>query len=295
MRVALILMAAAFPAAACTAVDGDRITGRDLARADARFEAVPADYVAGFSPAPGIQRTIEVRELMRIAGAHALELEGYRPLCFERRSEALTEPRLKAALEPLLPPNAALAIMDFSRGLVPVGDLKFAWSDLGRPSSSDPLAPVLWRGRVIYGSGGSVPVWAKVSVLVEETWVETVRTIPAGQPIAAADVTVRHEKRFPFGTPPISSIEAAAGKSATRALPKGQILTANLLTAAPDIIRGDAVTVEVASGAVRLRFAAKALNSGRVKDFVLIESDAGRKLRAQVQNKGEVLIDAERK
>jgi flagella basal body P-ring formation protein FlgA len=191
-----------------------------------------------------------------------------------------------------LPPDATLEIVDLSRNALPPGELRFSVGDLARPPVNDPSGPVLWRGRVTYGSSSSVLIWAKVRVLAKETWVEAARPIPAGRLIEAADLTVREEQRFPFAAPPLRDPQAAIGKAASRALAQGHVLTASLLVAAHDVRSGDAVDVEVASRGVRLRFPARALSSGRVDDFILIGLDSGRKVRAMVREKGRVRIDA---
>jgi flagella basal body P-ring formation protein FlgA len=285
---------AAVAAAGCTSVDGDRILGSDLARADQRFARVRGDFVAAFAPLPGVQRVFEVRDLGRIARMHGLDVDELRPLCFERRSEVLSEARLRESLVPLLPASATLEILDHSRHALPIGELKFAARDLGHPPASHPTAPVLWRGRLVYGANSSVLVWAKVRVTAKEKWVATARALPAGRPIEAADLVVLEEERFPFASPPIREMDAVIGKAAARMLPQGQVLSSALLASPQDVRSGDLVDVEVASGGVRLRFEGRAFSSGRVHDTVLVGLETGRKVKAMVREKGKVVIDAAR-
>jgi flagella basal body P-ring formation protein FlgA len=294
MRILLALCTAAVAAAGCTSLDGDRILGSDLGRADQRLTGLPAGFVAGFAPLPGVQRVFEARDLVRIARAHGLSVDELGPLCFERKSEPLTEGRLREALLPLLPANATLEILDYSRHSLPVGELKFGASDLGRPPANQPAGPVLWRGRLVYGTNSSVVVWAKVRVVAKEKWVATARAIPAGREIEAADVVVLEEERFPFLSPPVREMDAVIGKAAARMLPQGQVLTTALLGAPHDVRSGDIVEVEVASGGVRLRLEARVFSSGRVDDVVLVGLETGRKVKAMVRGKGKVVIDAAR-
>src|SRR5207253_1266666 len=82
-----------------------------------------------------------------------------------------------------------IEVLDFSRYPVPSGQVEFPKSGLGKPSQAAPEAPVLWRGRLIYDKGRSVPIWAKVRILVETRVITATVDIERGQIIRAGDVT----------------------------------------------------------------------------------------------------------
>jgi hypothetical protein len=83
-------------------------------------------------------------------------------------------------MRPLLPPNATLEIVDFSRNALPPGELRFAASDLARPPANRPVGSrAVARPRHLRTSS-SVLVWAKVRVLAKETWVEAARADSRG-------------------------------------------------------------------------------------------------------------------
>jgi flagella basal body P-ring formation protein FlgA len=281
-------------AAACTSVDGDRILGGDLARADTRFAVLPPELFAGFSPVPGSIRVLEVRLLGSISRQHGIPEEGLAELCFERPAEPLSEALLRPALERVLDAGTKLEIIEFSRYPVAKGKLVFSISDLIRPPAALADAPVIWRGHLKYGSGSSAAVWVKVRVLKLESWLETATAIPAHKNIQADQIAAKAGWRFPFAVPPITDVERVVGKQATRSLSPGQIIVPAMLAPPNEIERGDTVDVEVASGGVTLRFTAQAETAGRKGDTVVVfQVDTGRRFRTQVQEKGKVLISAD--
>ena len=83
MRKVLLLLVLIGCAAACTAVDGDHILGSDLARADARYAALPAGLTVGFPPIPGRQRVLDVAFLSALARRYEIDAEGLLGRVFE--------------------------------------------------------------------------------------------------------------------------------------------------------------------------------------------------------------------
>ena len=294
MRLRILFLVLPGCALACTAVDGDRIAGSDLARADARFAALAADLTVGFPALPGRQRTLEVPFLSTLAGRHGISAEGLAPLCFERPTELLSEARLRPVLERALGAGTKVEIVEFSEYAVPKGELEFSFADLVRPSSAAGNRTVIWRGRIRYGPHSSVPVWAKVRVLRFETWLEAAKAIPARKPIEPEQIVKKSGWRFPFATPALADPAAVRGKQASRSLAPGQLIVPALLVAANEIERGDAVDVEVASGGVSLRFAGRAETGGhRGEILVVTAADTGKRHRARIEEKGKVVISAD--
>lgn len=126
-----------------------------------------------------------------------------------------------------------------------------------------------------------------------EPVVVTIRAIPRGQVITAADVRVEPStgKRFRDNESPLPSIEQALGQEAGRSLREGQVLTdANCI---PPIMvkRGDTVDVIAGGGGVRVRMRAIAKRDGRLGDTVDVETVGDkRKLSARVTNHGTLAI-----
>ncbi|MGI8743257.1 MAG: flagella basal body P-ring formation protein FlgA [Bryobacteraceae bacterium] len=152
MRFALIFVSAlVMRAADCIPISGDHILGRDLASANPALASLPPDQVISFAPAPGIQRVLSSRELERIAGVRIASI------CFERSVEPLDPDQMRTAMAAALDISKdQIEILDYSRFRVPKGQMEFARAAL-QPSG-------LWNGRLGYGQGRSMPVWAKVKV-----------------------------------------------------------------------------------------------------------------------------------
>jgi flagella basal body P-ring formation protein FlgA len=206
----------------------------------------------------------------------------------------LDEPRMRAALERVLPPDTRVAIHDFSRHSVPHGELVFTMAGLGRPSAKDPDSPVVWRGRLKYGARSSVPVWAKVRLARLETWIETTSRLEARKAIAADQVALKTGWRFPLGESTIRNLDEVIGMLPARSLPAGQILLAPLLHKPYVVSSGDSIEVEVMSGPVHIRFAARAATNARNDETVLIVMpESGKRLQARVRGKGKVSIDVD--
>jgi flagella basal body P-ring formation protein FlgA len=202
-------------------------------------------------------------------------------VCFERAAESLTAEKLLPALQASLP-GALIEILDFSRYAVPAGTLEF---------KRDGLTPAgFWRGRVVY-EGRSAPVWAKVRVTWEQTWVEAIETLAPGRVIEAAQLTIRKEQRAPFGAPIADSVEQIIGRKTARTIRAGEPIFVSMMIAPFDVDKGDKVTVEVASGEARLSFEAVAESGGRAGGTVLIKNpENGRRFQARVDGKGKVSI-----
>jgi hypothetical protein len=157
MRRFLIFVIAA-RAFACQIVEGDRILGKDLAAASGSFAAIDSELAIGAAPLAGVTRVLHASDLAKIAGENGIILEApASELCFQRATELLTSEKLMPALKSALEDEAAtIEILEFSRFQVPRGRLEFTRAGFSQNG--------FWRGRMVYGDGRTVPVWAKVRV-----------------------------------------------------------------------------------------------------------------------------------
>ena len=223
-RAALGSLLLALPAWGCVGLEGDRILGRDLAAADAAFASLAPTIEIGLAPLAGAKRVMKSTELAAWADRQGIAREALPAVvCFERIAHALTVEQLAPLLQASLGTGERVVeILDYSRARIPQGRLEFPLHG---------LAPTgLWRGRVVYAAGKSVPVWVKIRM-------------PATQTVGAA------------------------------------------------VRRGEAVTVEVRSGAARLSFAAQAESAGRAGDSVMIRNpQTGRLFSAKVEATGKVVL-----
>ncbi len=287
----MVVLLTARCALACTVVEGDRITGADLARADAAYSALPADAFVALAPNPGVQRSMDAGSLAAVGRRYGVTAAAG-PVCFERRAIALTKERLQPVLEAALGKDIRLEILEFSRYAVPPGDIEFVDRELARPRAGHEEEPVVWRGRVRYGPR-SMTIWAKVRVLKFERWIEAVSGIRAHTAITAQQVAVKSGWRFPFEHAPLTDANELEGKQAARTIAAGQAIVPAMLEAPLEVEHGDTVEIEVVSAGVSLRLPGRAETSGRRNDRVLVTSQAGKRLRAEVIAKGKVIIHAD--
>jgi flagella basal body P-ring formation protein FlgA len=284
MRLALLLLAAG-RAFACYAVDGDWIKGRDLAAASGAFAALDPEQIIAPTPLPGVPRVFDTAELTRLARRNAMQTpELITAVCFEQATEPLSAEALVPALRTALGmEEARIEILDFSRAGVPRGRLQFARAGL--------TSAGLWRGQVVYGDARSVPVWAKVNVTVERTWVEAAEALPAGRAVGKAQLVLRKAPRFPLGPVALDSIDRVAGREPVRLIKSGEPIFASMLTAPREVQRGDKVKVIVESGLARLELDGRAETAGGLGELVtVVNPDSGKHFQARVEGKDEVVI-----
>lgn len=290
------LAAESLLAAECVAVDRDRILAGDLARLRPLFAALDPAAVIGYAPAPGRRRTLEPEELARLARRHGLPEASLEPVCFERATEALTEERLLEAMQAALAaPQARIEIVDYSRYPVPRGELAFPLAGLASPPPGRPEAPVLWRGRVLYDGRRSASVWARVRIGLPTRLVFARRDLEPGKPIEVADVEERLVETFPGRLRALLTAAEAAGARPRRRIRAGEAIEASWLRLAREVERGEAVTVEVASGGARLVLEARAETGGRRGEPVAVRNPAsGRRFTATVEGRGRASLRLEK-
>lgn len=270
----------------CRPVDSDQILGKDLAAANPAFETIAPDRVIAPTPVPGVDRIIHSDEVARIARANNIAIPAPAPeLCFARATEPLTADRLLPVLKRALNLDAAkVEILDFSHYPVPPGTLEFTRAGLN-PNG-------VWRGSVTYSQGRSMAISAKVSITVDQTWVEATTLIDPGRIIQPDQLILRTAPRFPFGPAPADSIDFVTARKATRTIRPGEPVFATMLTAPHDVERGETVNVRVVAGQTELSFTAVAESSGRAGESVLIRNpDNGRFFQARIDSKGKVSVN----
>jgi flagella basal body P-ring formation protein FlgA len=280
---------------ACVTVSGDHIQAKDLAAADPTFATLKPAQEMALAPAPGARRVFPMTELARLAQRH--NIIGWTPpgsVCFERALAPLSTEQVISAMRDALPePGISLELIDFTRFAVPAGSIEFTRAALNPPSSAAPLIPVIWRGRLRYSRQNSVPVWAKVRVSVKRSTVVAAEALPVAKPIGREQVRVALADTFPFPDRPPVLIDDVAGRLPRRSIRPNQAVELTMLMVAPEVERGDTVSVEVSHGGAHLNFEGKAESSGHSGDSILVRNpETGKRFHAQVMRKGSVLIQA---
>lgn len=266
---------------ACVAVEGANITSKHLASANPAFASLDPALVVASAPMPGVRRVLTAAELTRIARANGIE-DTFTQVCFERATAPLTREELLPVLQKALP-EATIEILDLMQSGVPRGTLEFLRSGLTDAG--------IWRGRLVYDQNRSVPVWAKVRVTTEQTWIEAAALLAPGKPIEAGQFVSRTGPRFPSGRAPIGSTDLVAGRVPLRAIKPGEPIIAAMLSSPREVERGETVRVVVSSGEARLTFDAVASSPGRAGESVLVRNpENGRYFSARVEGRGKVSV-----
>lgn len=290
-RLAFLFMLLAAPAAgACIPVTGDRILGRDLARADARFSALPATLTIAYAPSPATQRIFASAELLRIARANGITVTNPDEICFEVPMQPITEEEALLAMRRSLPPGAALNIVEMQKTGVPAGEIEFPVAGL-EPAAPGAQGVQLWRGFVRYTPTRKAQIWARVSARKTCTPVIASRDLPPNVPISAADL--RTETRtMPLDNSPIAlSVTDVLGYLPRRPIKAGEPIPLAILEQPVRIHRGQPVKVEVRSGRTRLMLDAIAERDGRDGELVELRNPlSGRTFKARLAGSLAVIV-----
>jgi flagella basal body P-ring formation protein FlgA len=283
----LFFLAWAVPSfgASCQSIEGTSILARDVAQQVPAFSALAAETTILAAPFAGVQRVVSAEELSRLARKFSVTLEGLSSsLCFEMAGAPLTADDLLPALKAAFPAKEVkIEILEFSNTAVPHGTLQFTRGGL-EPSG-------LWHGRVVYGSGRSINVWAKVRVMEERTWVEAAELLPAGKLIRADQLVLQTGLQSPLDPASAESLDSVVGKKPLRMFAPGAVIKPQLLIEPPQVERGDLVSVQVASGGALLQFDGEAESPGHVGDLVFVRNpENGHRFQAKVEGKGKVAI-----
>ena len=131
-----------------------------------------------------------------------------------------------------------------------------------------------------------VPLWFEVRAFAPG-WVA--RTdLPAGQVLAAGDTETREVDWAQAGGDTTARESDVIGQRLRRPLRAGEPLRRSLVEAVPQVQRGDAVALQIRSGAVLIQANGTALADGRQGRDVPVKLDGARHLRGRVTGPGSV-------
>lgn len=287
----VVLWSLTLLATACTEVSGDRILGRDLKLASPGFEVLADDSVVAPAPAPGVERRFTTHDLQRFGSPVG-------DLCFVRSAQPLDRELLTAALQlSLAGRDVTIEITDFSAGRYPAGTLQFPLAGLPGTARVERAgttpAPVIWRGALRAEAGRTIPVWAAVRLLEMQSWVEAKEPLALGVPVSENQVQVRSARRPINGQVRNSPPALFLGKVPRRPIAAGTPLSPEMFAEPQLVVRGDPVEVEVASGAILLKFPGRAETAGKLNQQILVLDPVSRRhMFARVAGRGKVIVDA---
>ncbi|MGH9632784.1 MAG: flagellar basal body P-ring formation chaperone FlgA [Bryobacteraceae bacterium] len=262
------------------------------------FSALPRDLEIGYAPTPGHQRVFHPSELRRLAKTHGIEAAFAEPLCFEWEMGIPPQASLISAMRSALEQAGAsgeprIEIVESSRHPAPKGEIVFPLSGLATRVQSSSDEPVMWRGNVVYGSGRTFNIWARVKLAVPYTRVVTTEPLRFGEPVQASQVKVQNSEGLPYFTEIASKLEQVVGRVPQRSFPEGSALPLDMLEAPKDVEKGDTVKVEVRSGAARLSLDARAEAAGSIGDIIPVRNlSSGKAFPARIEAAGKVVVIA---
>jgi len=301
MRYLLLIALAAVEAArcACIAVDGEEIRAADLARAIPEFATADGSAILGRVPVAGVPRVFTPRDLLTAASqtGHPMPAFQLRSVCFERAARVLSADDFRAAmLASLAHEHAEIAITDYSRYPVPKGSLVFPLSGLSSPPPAQPDAPVFWRGKLVYGTGRSMEIWAKVRVAVRGSACVALVDLPAAKPIRADQAGIKEVARFPLPENlAIGTVSDIVGRLPKKFIRAGREILARDIVEPREVRAGDRVHVLADCGNARVSMEAIALGDGRKGDSIVVRNPSTRSaFRAVVETRGSVVVHAGR-
>jgi hypothetical protein len=295
MRSIVCFLLVAFRALACTAVEGERIVARDVARAVPAFLSVAPETDLGPSPSPGVRRVLSRAQRLRIAverGIQSVDLPD--SLCFERPQTMLEAGTVLLAIESsareIFPGHEIrVQLLDHFRHPLPPGILRFRRQGVIGGAGKGLDAPLVWRGSLITNARRSMPVWAKAKVLVRRLCWSAKSALSAG--VQPAEEQFEHNELWvnPF----LASTDCTDLKTRNvrlrRPLRAGQLLIRSDLAMIPPVRRGDWVQASLTMTSAKLSFDAVAEMDGVEGQSVFIKRD-GRRLRARVSGAGAVQV-----
>jgi len=276
----------------CLAVDGDWITARDIAERVPRFRGADPEMKLVRAPFPGAHRLLNPSSLPGLERTAGEQAEAF---CVERRMRAYSREEFQEAIRRSLvgtgDKETNFELVDYARTALPSGRLEFLIPGLPPMMQAHADDPVLWRGKLFYTEGRSVPVWMRVRLWREEEVCVLTRDVPRGGDLGESDCQIARSKYPPFAPAPLRDATVLERTSAARRLVAHEPIYQTLLVHKPDVEIGKPVELRVINGGTRLKFEAKAASSARTGESVFVTNPAnGKRLEGQVVGKNTVEV-----
>lgn len=171
---------------------------------------------------------------------------------------------------------------------LPPGDVTFKVRDSGadiRPAKRLCVTVDVLVDGAFYRS---VPVWFSASVV--RNVLKARRDLPAGQTADRQDFEVASQDVTDLATMPLAVTANLAGLRLKRPLAAGAALQQGILEVAPAISRGEDVTIELASQAIRLEAKGVALSEALIGQSIRVKTSGNEILVAKVVAPGVVSL-----
>lgn len=281
----------------CLAVDGEWVTAGDVAKRLDRFAGADPNLRLIRSPFPGAKRLVNPSTLPG-GSSDPENATSESPFCVERQLRAVTREEYWEALDEALllagrdraegtgESAIGFELVDYDHSPLPSGKLEFLVRTLPPPvlgGGARAEDPLLWRGKLLYSEGRSMPTWARIRLWVEGTVCILAREVARGAELKDSDCIKSTRKYSPFAPAPVRDSSALSRTTAARHLSEGELIYPSLLVREPDVEPGRPVELRVVSGGTRLRFAATPIGSAHTGEHVMVTNPAtGKRIEAQV-------------
>lgn len=282
-------------ALACTAIEGERIVARDLAKAVPSLLSVDPELDFGPAPLPGVKRILTRAQLARLAAIREIPTGEFpESLCLERVQSVLDPAVVLAAIEraarEILPgEDVRVEVLDYIRYPLPEGSLSFRRSGILGGASKGIDSALLWRGTLATTTKRSVPVWVRAKVLAKRPCWRAKSELTSGALLADHQFDRSEDWLNPFLSAAECADPGGKGVRLRRPLRGGQLLLRSDLAVVPPVRRGESVQASLEVASATLSFDAVAEMDGTDGQSVLIKRE-GRRLRARVIGPGAVQV-----
>ncbi|HEY2842939.1 MAG TPA: flagellar basal body P-ring formation chaperone FlgA [Bryobacteraceae bacterium] len=281
----------------CFPIQDDRIYARDVAAVIPAFAQVPADFVLGYTPAPGVRRVFKGAALEGLAMNQGVKTEAAPDLCFERAMATLEAGEILEALTSAWhekhagTPDVSVELRSWSPQIAPQGTVVFPPYGLQLPTASDAQGETVWRGYVIYGNNRRFGISARARIRTSTTRVVALEDLAAGEPVRQDQVRQETFDAYTQDDRPARRAEDVIGYVPTARIHTGATVLRSQLSRAPEVVRGDVVQVEVAAGGAHLALEGRAESNGVTGATILVKNlVSGKDFRARVTGKGKVNV-----
>ena len=276
----------------CLTVDAEWVTAKDVSERIPGYTEIDSDLRLVRAPFPGARGVISSTSLPSHEGGFGQSIIAF---CVERRLRRLSievfDQALRRSLDRKGGTNIAFEVVDYDRSMLPSGKLEFATQSLAPPIPGRVDDTVLWRGKLFYAEGRSVPVWVRLRLWIEDEVCIVRREVPRGEDLTINDCKVGKSRYPPFMPPPLRDPSALEGTTAVRKMKMDEPLFQTMLTRKPEVKAGQPVELKITNGATQLRLQARAVSSGRRGDSVVVTNPSnGKRLEGHVVAEGLVEV-----
>ncbi len=147
-----------------------------------------------------------------------------------------------------------------------------------QPQRASNLGDVSWHVTLTTDAGGSTKAFVTARAQAWQDQLVAVRPLATKQIITEADVAERRTLVDRLDEDPLLKRPQTVGQQASRPLKPGTVLTSKLVDAVQLVRPGQFVTIEHATGAVRVKIVARAVDGGTFGQSIRVKNETTREI-----------------